>query len=98
MCFRDTIPTPFLCSGTTAAFGAFGANGSGQLGDGTLESKVITRPVFGTKGLPLRDKEYESSSLNAIAAVKVMEGVKDVSAGMDYTLILKQDGTLWGLR
>jgi alpha-tubulin suppressor-like RCC1 family protein len=90
--FSGYYSSSFFMLRNDGSLWAFGANGLGQLGDGSLISKVIARPVFGTK----ESDAYDTSSLDSIAAVKVMDGVQDVSAGMDHTLILKQDGTLWG--
>lgn len=42
------------------------------------------------------DRDLTDIPESSSKAVKVMDGVKDVSAGMKHTLIVNTDGTLWG--
>ena len=106
----DTIQDHISCSKATVASGRGGQNESGQLGDGTNESiyadlplaetsvltRTITKPDSTPRTITLPTWTRTFSQPRSSAAVKVMDGVKDVSAGMGFTLIVKADGTLWG--
>lgn len=59
---------------------AWGYNGDGQLGDGTLSNRFA--PVQVLKGDSTAGDDY-------------LQGVKDISSGGLFTVVIKEDGTAW---
>jgi alpha-tubulin suppressor-like RCC1 family protein/subtilisin family serine protease len=85
---------------------SWGNNENGQLGDGTHNNRLtpvkveipteIVKVVAGTSRSYALDKLGDVWEITSYPTkISTLSNVKDISAGNDYAIVLKNDGTVW---